>query len=282
VNGRIAVNPMATFDLALEAEVELLASLGTRVGLSAQKLADRGWDDGLGVVAAAGLQVDYLVDGIFSPVDDTAGWAHEARMMGRAIDGAAELGAGFVYFCTGPPGQLRWEAAAARLAERLAPAVEQAKGRGVALAVENGMSIWSQCSFVFTLRDALDLARRLDIGVCADLYGCWIEPGLERTLREAGERLLLVQVSDRELASLSEPDRRVLGDADLPLDRLLGDVLDAGYPGVFDIELFGPRIEAEGAASALRRSIAWLESALDRAAATRAAPVAHRAPEGAD
>ena len=57
----------------------------------------------------------------------------------------------------------------------------------------------------------------------------------------------LVQVSDYVLGDRTAPCRAVPGDGAIPLERILGDVLDAGYGGVFDLELVGPRIDAEGA-----------------------------------
>ena len=53
------------------------------------------------------------------------------------------------------------------------------------------------------------------------------------------------------------------GDGDLPLERLLDDVLAAGYTGIFDLELLGPAIAEEGAESALRRGLEWMTRMLD-------------------
>ena len=50
----------------------------------------------------------------------------------------------------------------------------------------------------------------------------------------------------------------------IPLDRILGDVLEAGYQGVFDIELVGPRIAAEGARTATQRAAQAISEILTR------------------
>ncbi|MGH7822959.1 MAG: TIM barrel protein, partial [Candidatus Binatia bacterium] len=120
-------------------------------------------------------------------------------------------------------------------------------------------------SFVHTLRDALDLAVMLDVGVCMEIQSCWAERGLAATVAKAvaAGRLALVQVSDTVVGSVTTPDRAVPGDGDVPLARILGDVFRAGYAGVFDLELVGPRIEAEGYASAIRRSVGVLGRLLD-------------------
>jgi sugar phosphate isomerase/epimerase len=60
------------------------------------------------------------------------------------------------------------------------------------------------------------------------------------------------------------PCRLVPGDGAIPLERLLAQLLDAGYPGPFDLELLGPEIDREGPDAALRRGADWLRAALAR------------------
>lgn len=270
---RVSVNPMAMLDWPFEEEYPALAAAGARrVGLAARKLAERGWDDGVRGALGAGLEVAYVVHGVFTPPHDLAGWTAERGLLMRAVDAAAELRADLVYFCSGPSGPLRYEEAAEALGERLSAVVAHAQAAGVRLAVENSLSSRTDCSFVFTLRDAVALARALGVSVCADLYACWLEPELAETLHHGIDTLALVQVSDRRLASLAQPDRRVPGDGDLPLERLLADVVSAGYDGLFDLELLGPAIEAEGPSRAVARGLAWLRGAIDRLGAAGAPP----------
>ena len=49
-----------------------------------------------------------------------------------------------------------------------------------------------------------------------------------------------------------------------PLDELVRMVLDAGFEGTFDLELMGPRIEAEGYACVIRRAVEHSTELLDR------------------
>ena len=48
---------------------------------------------------------------------------------------------------------------------------------------------------------------------------------------------------------------------------MIEQLLDAGYQGLFDIEVLGPHIEAEGYAAAIRRSADWLSDLLKRCGA---------------
>jgi sugar phosphate isomerase/epimerase len=74
----------------------------------------------------------------------------------------------------------------------------------------------------------------------------------------------LVQASDYVLGDRTAPCRAVPGDGTIPLERLLGDILDAGYTGVFDLELVGPRIETEGNRAATLRAAERLSEILYR------------------
>ena len=79
-----------------------------------------------------------------------------------------------------------------------------------------------------------------------EINACWAERGLAATDRGRRRPLALVQVSDFAVGTLSTPNRLVPGDGDIPLARILGQVLGAGYRGCFDLELIGPAIDAEG------------------------------------
>jgi sugar phosphate isomerase/epimerase len=83
-------------------------------------------------------------------------------------------------------------------------------------------------------------------------------------VRYTVDTLALVQVSDYEIGTLDTPNRSVIGDGDVPLERLIAMVLDAGYDGLFDLEIIGPKIEVEGYWSATRRSLERLSEMLDR------------------
>jgi len=100
-----------------------------------------------------------------------------------------------------------------------------------------------------------------------EVNACWAERGLGATIAAAVDRLRLVQVSDFAIGTLSTPNRLVPGDGDIPLARIIGQLLDAGYEGCFDLELIGPAIDAEGYEAAIGRSVDRLDdllSAFDR------------------
>ncbi|MEY2448319.1 MAG: hypothetical protein QOH79_1795 [Acidimicrobiaceae bacterium] len=176
----------------------------------------------------------------------------------RGVDLANRLGAPAIVFTTGPAGNLEWDDAANAFAKAMAPQLPAP----LTLCLEHTNSLRHDVSFVHTLRDAIDLARRLDIQVCMEINACWAERDLARTIADGIDRIGIVQVSDFAVGTLSTPNRLVPGDGDIPLRRIIGQVLDAGYEGVFDLELVGPAIEAEGYPSALARSCTYLSALL--------------------
>lgn len=182
----------------------------------------------------------------------------------RVIDMAANLGAPLIYLITGGRGALSWERAAERFADLLAPCREHAARQGVALLVENASPLTVDIHIAHTLPDALRLARLARIGLCIDLHACWFEADLREKLAEALPLASLVQVSDHVPGDRTTPCRAVPGDGAVPLEAILRDVLDLGYAGLFDLELLGPRIEAEGAEQASTRAARTLSDLLDR------------------
>jgi sugar phosphate isomerase/epimerase len=252
VHPRISVSAISTMTWDIERDIEFWAETGiTNVGVSMRKLDQFGIEKGVRRLREAGVRVSNVIG------TGTSGIA-------AGIDVAAELGAECLVFTSGPAGRATWEQAAAALARTLAPIAGKARAVGVPLALEHTNSLRADVGFVHTLRDAVDLARMLDVGVCMEVNACWGERALGETIATGVDRIRLVQLSDYVVGTLSTPDRAVPGDGDIPLDRIVGQLLGAGYTGTFDLELIGPRIEAEGYERAVPRAVATVELLLAR------------------
>jgi sugar phosphate isomerase/epimerase len=112
------------------------------------------------------------------------------------------------------------------------------------------------------LRHIRELAEEANIQICLELQNCWYERDLPRLFREHVSHIGIVQVSDFRVGEELRLNRRVPGDGSMPLAWMIGQLLEAGYRGLFDIEILGPSIEAEGPEEALRRSVEWLSDLL--------------------
>jgi sugar phosphate isomerase/epimerase len=264
---RTCVSAISTFRLSLEDDLAFWAKHGIgTVGVSVAKLEAHGWDDGTTRIRAAvdteGLRVANLIGlGPFH-LARPEGWERQRTRVAHAIDTAVAVGAPVIVFTTGPFAPLSWDEAADALGEALTPVLADARARGVDFAIEHTNSLRVDVGFVHTLHDAIDLARRLDTGVCMEVNACWAERGLAQTLRDGVDRLRLVQVSDFRVGTVASSQRLVPGDGDIPLRRILADVLAAGYEGLFELELIGDAIVDEGYDEAIPRAVRNLDALL--------------------
>jgi sugar phosphate isomerase/epimerase len=259
----VSVSAICTYQWSLDQDLAFYAAHDIRsVGVSLAKLERHGVEDGAARVRDAGLGVTNLIG--LGPFHLAASeqWSHQRDRLLRALDAAVTVGAGCMVLTTGPAGALTWEDAADRFADALGPILVASRGAGVPIALEHTNSLRVDVGFVHTLRDAIDLARRVDIGVCMEINACWAERDLAGTIATGVDRIRLVQVSDYAIGTLSTPARLVPGDGDIPIPRILGQVLDAGYRGCFDLELIGPAIEDEGYERAVPRAVAVLDRLL--------------------
>jgi len=254
---RVSVDNICFLGETLDSDLANWKALGAyRIGVLAGKFAAEGWDESVAKVAASGHRVATVIHQFLTEggVEARENWQAARDDLARTIEAAAQLGAESVYLTSGGRGRLSFEAAAEGFAEAIAPCNAAAKAAGVPLLVETATAFHADINLTSTLRDTLRLAEIADLGVCIDLFACWTEGGLRETIAAAMPRCGLVQVSDYVLADRSLPCRAVPGDGTIPLERLIGWILDAGYEGAFDLELLGPRIDAEGRAAAVARA----------------------------
>lgn len=221
---------------------------------------DGGMREALQALAAGGTAVNAVNHPLVATLEGDTDSATENLL--AAIDIAAQLEATVIYLLTGGRGSLTWEQAAAAFARIVDPCRANAAAAGVTLLVENASAFNADIHIAHTLHDTITLAELAGIGVCIDIHPCWVEAGLRGLIERAMPLTGLVQVSDYVLGDRTAPCRAVPGDGAIPLERILGEVLATGYRGVFDLELVGPRIAAEGARAATLRAAQRLSQIL--------------------
>jgi len=263
VHPRISLSAISTFGWTLDEDLAFYERAGiTAIGASLAKLEAAGIEVGARRLRDAGMRVTNLIGlGPFH-LDDPAQWSSQRDRVRAALDASEAVGAECMILTTGPARQLSWEDAADALEAALAPVIDDARTRGIPFGLEHTNSLRVDVGFVHSLADVVDLARRLDIGVCVETNACWAERGLADTIVSGVDTFRIVQVSDFAIGTLSTPNRLVPGDGDIPLARILGQMLAAGYDGVFDLELIGPRIDEEGYEAACTRAVATLGAQL--------------------
>jgi sugar phosphate isomerase/epimerase len=259
---RLAVSAVSSWTWSLEDDLRFWADAGIEhVGLSFRKLEEAGVDRAVARIRDAGLRVSNLVELGWWDLADRTTWPAQQARVARAIEVAAAFDACIV-LTTGPAGPLDWDEAAAALAEALSPVP-----RDAVITIEPTSALRLDLSFLTTMHDGVDLARALDVGVCMEVNSCFAERGLVEAIVSNVDVVHHVQVSDFVVGSLSTPDRAVPGDGDIPLARIVGALVGSGYAGAFELEMVGPRIEAEGYASAITRGVAYLDDLIAQSSA---------------
>ncbi len=250
---RISVSCISSLSWTLQQDLDFWAREGIdHVGISVAKLSAAGLSEGVRRVADAGVRVSNLIGPGPFRLASPDSWPAGRDRLRALLDAAGRIGAGCLVLTTGGPGPLSWEEAADALESAVAPVLEEAVA--VPIAFEHTNSLRPDIGFLHTLRDTVDLARRLGVGVCMETNACWLERGLAETVSGGVDTFRLVQVSDFVVGTHDTPNRAVPGDGDIPIRRILSQVIEAGYTGPFDLEIVGPRIEEEGYPSAIRRS----------------------------
>jgi sugar phosphate isomerase/epimerase len=265
VHPRLSVTAIALPQRQVARDIELFAALGIpNIGVASSRLEQAGWAESLATLKRSPVSVGYLIHAKMFTLDAPEQWARQRDQLDRTVAAAAECGAPVVYTTTGPAGRLTWEQAVDALAEAVEPCLRFARRSGVALAFETTCQLRQDLGFVYTLRDQVTVARATGLDICLDLYRCWREPGLLDSVAAAADRLRLLQVSDYELGTMSMPYRIVPGDGVVPIEAILRGIQQAGYRGLVDVELLGPRIDEEGAEGALARGARAVSAMLNR------------------
>lgn len=138
-----------------------------------------------------------------------------------------------IYFTAGRTVSFDWDEDLALFAKAVAPTVQHACAKGVIAAFEP--SLRTSVSFCTRLADAVEIAERTGLGIVSDFSNNWMERGLTQTLKRAMSHIALIQIGD--IAISGSGGRSHIGQGDLPLGRMMSDVLEAGYAGVFDLEV---------------------------------------------
>ena len=262
-NHRLSVNAMCTFPWSFEQDIDLWQETGLKfAGLLMSKLGPDPADRMIRM-AAAGITASTLITEPFD-LGDPDSWDQTRARQRAAIDLMAKFGGLSIYF---PPGRTTgapWREDLSRLAEAVAPTVEHARANGVLASIEP--SLRTSVSFVNTLRDAIDVAELTGLSIVADFGNMWMERDFREVVAQAQPHLALMQIGDMVIGSVSQPPpggRAHIGEGELPLRRLLGDVLDAGYAGVFDVEVVPAEFMNGSDRATMLRGIAAASALLD-------------------
>jgi sugar phosphate isomerase/epimerase len=263
VHPRVCISGLCFPELAAPDAIEAIAGLGvTSTSMTGAKARAAGAD---AVVAAGrrhGVTIAATTGSLAFDLSSAEAAAGSRQRAERDIDLAAAVGATVMYGLAGPRTADRWDACADAYLNAAGDLAGYAAGRGVTLAIEPTNWLYADLTFIHTFHDALLVAPRAGMGICLDAFHVWTEAGLREEIGAHAGLIAHVQLSDMTRGSRSLPCRAVPGAGDVPIAAVVGWLLDAGYPGVFDCELNGPAIDAIGHHAAAAQTAAWLDRLL--------------------
>lgn len=263
VNARLSVDAMCSFNWSFDKDLALWRDMGVRhAGLLISKLGDHPAGR-MAELSSAGISCATLITESFE-LRDPESWDATRSAHRRAIDLVAGVGGHSIYFTPGRTTCLSWAEDLNRLADAVAPTVAYARESGILAAFEP--SIRTSVSFVTTLRDAIDVAERTGLSIVSDFGNMWMERDFRETLARAMPNVALMQIGDMVIGATGKPapgGRAHIGDGELPLHRMMQDVLDAGYSGVFDLEVVAANFAQGYDEPTLRKGIAAASKLLD-------------------
>lgn len=265
MHSAISINTLCLAPDTLASHTDTIARLGA-CGISPDllQLDETGPARSARMFRDAGLAVATLTHRAFAFSSAAEAAAAQDRLK-RTLDIAGKIGAETVIMTTGGRGALNWAEAAARFTDAMAPCAEAARLAGISIGIEPTSHLYADASIAHRLADTVTLAKGAGISVMVDLFACWIDSDIEQAIADAGPLTALVQVSDYVYGDRGLPCRAVPGDGAIPLGRLLPAIVAAGFNGWFDLEIIGPRLQAEGQEAGLRRAAEAIGRILEEA-----------------
>lgn len=141
---------------------------------------------------------------------------------------------------TGIPPQGNIRAAVDRTIEALKEVGDFAAEHGMRIAFEPLSPVnLHKDTAVWYLDQGLEVVQKVNhpaVGVCVDTWNVWQTPRLDDVIRQCGDRIFLVQLSDWKTPR-SSADRFSLGDGEIPLAEIVSSIRKTGYDGAWVVEI---------------------------------------------
>jgi sugar phosphate isomerase/epimerase len=229
------------------------------IGLWREPVAELGLDESMRRIAESGLRISSLCRGGFFTAEPGAPRAAAVDDNRRAIAEAAALAAAgapgsaavLVLVAGGlPTGSRDLWGARERVRDAIAELEPEARSAGVTLAIEALHPMYAaDRAVISTLAQALDIAEQFDrtaVGVVVDSFHLWWDPTLLEQIARAGRggRISSYQVSDwvTPLPVDVLLARGYMGDGHIDFGPMTRAVLDAGYRGDVEVEIFNQQV----------------------------------------
>jgi sugar phosphate isomerase/epimerase len=261
---RLSINQATIKYASLETALSVVAASGVEsIGLWREPVAEVGLDTAVRMVADSGLRVSSLCRGGFFTV--TEGPARRASIDDnrKAIDETAALGAPTLVLVAGglPEGSRDLAGARERVRDAIGELAPHAAAAGVSLSIEALHPMYaSDRAVISTLGQALDIAQQFSpdvVGVVVDTFHVWWDPQVLDQIARAQQHIASYQVCDWATPLPADVllARHYPGDGVIDFGPITRAVLQAGYVGDIEVEIFNQKIWDDQPDAVVRRTI---------------------------
>ena len=246
---RLSVNEITTFRWSFEEDVANYAAAGfTAIGIWRQKLSDYGLDRAVELLREHKLKVsNFCWAGGFTGSDGRT-FRESMNDAIEAIQTAGQLGATTLVVYSGARAGHTANHAKRLIYTALCELLPIAEEFGVNLALE---PMHPECAADWTILTSLDETLAIldqvnspHVQLVFDTYHLGFDEAAINRIEEIVDRVAVVHLGDGKPPRDGEQNRCFLGRGEIPLDKIVHRLLDAGYQGYFDVELIGEELES--------------------------------------
>ncbi len=246
---RLSMNEITTFRWSLEEDLRNYQQAGYRsIGIWRQKLADFGEPQAVERLAESGLRVSNMLWAGGFTGSDGRSFEESIEDAEDALRLAAEIQAGCLVLYPGGRNNHTFRHADRLLRTALEELLPLAQVLEVPLAIEPMHAAcakeWTFLTDLETVIELLDEFQSPWLKIAYDTYHFPLVRDQHSLLVELVPHLGIVTLGDRHRPPCPDHERCPLGRGDLPLEAIVGSLLEAGYAGDFDIKLMGQEIES--------------------------------------
>jgi sugar phosphate isomerase/epimerase len=261
---RLSINQATIKYASLGSALSVVAAAGVdSIGLWREPVAEVGLETAVQMVADSGLRVSSLCRGGFFTVAEGPARRTSIEDNRRAIDEAAALGAPTLVLVAGglPEGSRDLAGARERVRDAIGELAPHAAAAGVCLAIEALHPMYaSDRAVISTLGQALDIAQQFPpdvVGVVVDTFHVWWDPQVLDQIARAQQHIASYQVCDWATPLPADVllARHYPGDGVIDFAPITRAVLQAGYVGDIEVEIFNQAIWDEQPDVVVRRTI---------------------------
>jgi sugar phosphate isomerase/epimerase len=245
---RYSVSQLSTPRNTFAEDVAQLARTGAGgIGIWETKLPPGGDAAALDMLGEAGLAATLCVPALWTILPSRLGPepadpARRLELICASIRRLARFRPVAYLICGGAIGERSHADALDLVARHLAVIADAAAEAGAAVGLEPiRIGAGSTGPMVNTVAEAaplLESVGRPNVGIIWDVWHLWDEPDRDRLIREHVDRIVGVQVNDRREPTRGWCDRALPGEGGADLPGILAVLLDSGYRGWYDLEIF--------------------------------------------